>query len=215
MIECKVKKKYGDKLVLDIDRNFEEGKIYAIIGNNGSGKTTLLKALSKQIKYEGNIVAPKKCVYMTQTSYNFNFSIKHNVLLFIGKKNIEKQKEADRMLQKIGLGSLAKKNANKLSGGEGQKTALVRTLMQDCDLLLLDEPMSAMDYSSVSIAEKLIKEYQEKTGCTVFIVTHSVSQAESISDEIIFLDNGIIVESGKDITKSPSTSLLQTYLKTL
>ena len=215
MIECKIKKQYGDKIALDVDCSFEENKIYAIIGSNGSGKSTFLNALSKQIKFEGEIYAPKKVIYMTQSSYNFDFNVKHNVLLFINKKDTEKINEASRMMEFLGIDTLSKKNAQKVSGGEGQKTALIRTLMQNGDLLLLDEPTSSMDVSSSAKAETLVKEYQQKTGCTVFIVTHSVSQAENIADEIIFFDKGLIIEKGKDITKNPSTPILQEYLNTL
>ena len=215
MIECKIKKQYGDKIALDVDCSFEENKIYAIIGSNGSGKSTFLNALSKQIKFEGEISAPKKVIYMTQSSYNFDFNVKHNVLLFINKKDTEKINEASRMMEFLGIDLLSKKNAQKVSGGEGQKTALIRTLMQNGDLLLLDEPTSSMDVSSSAKAETLVKEYQQKTGCTVFIVTHSVSQAENIADEIIFFDKGLIIEKGKDITKNPSTPILQEYLNTL
>ena len=212
MIECKVKKLYGDKLALDVDCSFEEGKIYAIIGNNGSGKSTLLNALARQIKFDGTISAPSKCVYMVQSAYNFDFSVKRNVLLFTKKIDEQRIKEAERMMKVIGIDALAKKNANRLSGGERQKTALVRTLTQDAELLLLDEPTSSMDVSSSKIAEDLIREYREKTGCTVFIVTHSVLQAETIADEILFLDGGKLVERGKDITKTPSSPALQSYL---
>lgn len=215
MIELKGRKKYGDKVALDVDCSFDEGKIYAIIGNNGCGKSTFLNILSKQIEFEGTITAPKKVIYMTQSSYNFDFNVKHNILLYINKKDTNKVKEAERMIEYLGIDALSKKNAQKVSGGEGQKTALIRTLMQNGDLLLLDEPTSSMDITSSAKAEELIKEYQQKTGCTVFIVTHSVAQAERISDEIIFFDNGQIIEKGKDITKNPSTPLLQEYLKTL
>lgn len=215
MIELKGRKKYGDKVALDVDCSFDEGKIYAIIGNNGCGKSTFLNILSKQIKFEGTITAPKKVIYMTQSSYNFDFNVKHNILLYINKKDTNKVKEAERMIEYLGIDALSKKNAQKVSGGEGQKTALIRTLMQNGDLLLLDEPTSSMDITSSAKTEELIKEYQQKTGCTVFIVTHSVAQAERISDEIIFFDNGQIIEKGKDITKNPSTPLLQEYLKTL
>ena len=214
MIELKVKKTYGEKLALDLECSFEEGKIYAIIGNNGSGKSTLLNVLAKQVRYEGIVNAPKGVVYMTQSAYNFDFSVKRNILLFTSKKDAQKVKEAERMIEAIGLGALAKKNANRLSGGEGQKTALLRTLMQESKLLLLDEPTSSMDISSAKIAEELIKDYRARTNCTVFIVTHSVLQAETIADEILFLDGGKILERGKDITKSPSTPELQLFLAT-
>ena len=214
MIVCKAKKLYGEKLALDVDYSFEEGKIYAIIGNNGSGKSTLLNVLAKQIRFEGEITLPGNVVYMTQAAYNFDFSVKQNVLLFVPKKDVQKRQDAERMMKEIGLDGLAKKNANKLSGGEGQKTALLRTLMQDAKVLLLDEPTSSMDVTSTKIAEKLVLEYQKKTGCTVFIVTHSVAQAETIADEIFFFDSGKLVEHGKDIVQNPESEQLKTYLQT-
>ena len=214
MIVCKAKKLYGEKLALDVDYSFEEGKIYAIIGNNGSGKSTLLNVLAKQIRFDGEITLPGNVVYMTQAAYNFDFSVKQNVLLFVPKKDAQKRQDAERMMKEIGLSGLAKKNANKLSGGEGQKTALLRTLMQDAKVLLLDEPTSSMDVTSTKIAEKLLLEYQKKTGCTVFIVTHSVAQAESIADEIFFFDTGKLVEHGKDIVQNPESEQLKTYLQT-
>ena len=214
MIVCKAKKLYGEKLALNLDYSFEEGKIYAIIGNNGSGKSTLLNVLAKQIRFEGEITLPGNVVYMTQAAYNFDFSVKQNVLLFVPKKDAQKRQDAERMMKEIGLSGLAKKNANKLSGGEGQKTALLRTLMQDAKVLLLDEPTSSMDVTSTKIAEKLVLEYQKKTGCTVFIVTHSVAQAEAIADEIFFFDSGKLVEHGKDIVQTPKSEQLKTYLQT-
>ena len=214
MIVCKAKKLYGEKLALDVDYSFEEGKIYAIIGNNGSGKSTLLNVLAKQIRFEGEITLPGNVVYMTQAAYNFDFSVKQNVLLFVPKKDVQKRQDAERMMKEIGLDRLAKKNANKLSGGEGQKTALLRTLMQDAKVLLLDEPTSSMDVTSTKIAEKLVLEYQKKTSCTVFIVTHSVAQAEAIADEIFFFDSGKLVEHGKDIVQNPESEQLKTYLQT-
>ena len=214
MIVCKAKKLYGEKLALDVDYSFEEGKIYAIIGNNGSGKSTLLNVLAKQIRFDGEITLPGNVVYMTQAAYNFDFSVKQNVLLFVPKKDVQKRQDAERMMKEIGLDELAKKNANKLSGGEGQKTALLRTLMQDAKVLLLDEPTSSMDVTSTKIAEKLVLEYQKKTGCTVFIVTHSVAQAETIADEIFFFDSGKLIEHGKDIVQNPESEQLKTYLQT-
>lgn len=213
MIECKVRKQYGARQALDLDCAFEEGKIYAIIGNNGSGKSTLLNALAKQIPYEGEIKAPKSVVYMTQQAYNFDFSVRRNVLLFVGKKETERIARAQGMMQAIGLVPLSAKNAQHLSGGERQKTALLRTLMQDGDLLLLDEPTSSMDLASAKIAQDLIAAYHERTGCTIFLVTHSIAQAEALADEILYMDEGRIVERGKDVTSAPSTESLLAFLR--
>lgn len=213
MIECKIEKRYGDRLVLSVDRDFEEGKTYVVIGNNGSGKSTFLNALAGQIKFDGEIKGVKNVVCMPQTTYNFDFNVRRNVLLFVGKKESEKREKAERMITEIGLAPLAKKNARTLSGGEGQKTALIRTLLQKCDVLLLDEPTSSMDVSSTLVAEKMIKEYQKQTGCTLFMITHSVAQAERMQGEILFFDAGQIIESGADITASPSSAQLQAYLQ--
>ena len=210
MIGCKAIKKIGDRTILDVERTFEEGRIYAVIGNNGSGKSTLLNVLAGQIKFDGKVEGAKDVVYMPQTSYNFDFSVKRNVLLFA--KTDEKRQRAEEMLQFVGLSALAKKNARTLSGGEGQKTALIRTLLQNGAVLLLDEPTSSMDEQSALCAEELIKEDRERTGRTIFIVTHSVAQAERLSDEILFLSDGKILEAGKDITKDPKTPELKTYL---
>ena len=213
MILCSVKKQYGKNVALDVDRAFDEGKIYAIIGNNGSGKSTLLNVLSRQIPFDGKIDCPKHVLYMPQTVYNFDFSVKTNILLFLPKNAEEKRKTAEERMEKIGLLPLAKKNAKRLSGGEGQKTALLRTLAQDCSVLLLDEPTSSMDVNSTQVAENIILDYRKKTGCTVFLVTHSVAQAERLADEILFLDAGKIVESGKDIISNPQSDALNNFLK--
>ena len=213
MIVCRVKKQYGKTVALDVDRTFEEGKIYAIIGNNGSGKSTFLNVLSKAIPFDGESNCAKDVLYMPQTVYNFDFSVKRNVLLFVGKKEEEKRRAAEERMRKIGLDALEKKNAKKLSGGEKQKTALLRTLTQNCSVLLLDEPTSSMDVTATQIAEDMILDYQKKTNCTVFLVTHSVAQAERLADEILFFDAGKVVESGKDITKNPASDQLHAFLQ--
>ena len=213
MIVCKAKKEYGKNTVLDVERSFEEGKIYAIIGNNGSGKSTFLNVLAKEIPFEGEIVCPKDVLYMPQTAYNFDFSVKKNVLLFVKKKDEEQRRKSEERLQKSGLSPLLKKNAKRLSGGEGQKTALLRTLNRPCSVLLLDEPTSSMDLSATQIAEDLILDYKKDAACTIFWVTHSVAQAERVADEILFFDAGKILESGKSITRSPTTPQLQTFLQ--
>lgn len=213
MIECKIVKRYETRSVLEIEKSFEEGKIYTIIGNNGCGKSTFLNALSGQIPFEGAVKGAKNVIQMPQSTYNFDFSVKKNVLLFVAKKNEEKRKKAEEMLQEIGLTALSKKNARTLSGGEGQKTALLRTILQESDVLLLDEPTSSMDISSTLIAEKLIQDYKKETNCTVFIVTHSVSQAERLADEILFFDNGKLIESGKNIISDPQSDALKIFLR--
>ena len=96
MIECRIAKTYGKKQVLNLTRDFDEGKIYAVIGNNGSGKSTFLNALSRQIPFDGEINGVKNVIYMTQNAYNFDLSVKNNVLLFVSKKDAEKRRKAEK-----------------------------------------------------------------------------------------------------------------------
>ena len=212
MIEAKIIKKYGDRTVLDIDASFEPAKIYAVIGKNGSGKSTFLNALCAQIRFDGYVKGIRDFVYMPQTVYNFDFSVKRNITLFLPLKDKSQSIVAKRMAKEIGLDPLLKKNARLLSGGEAQKTALLRTLLRPADILLLDEPTSSMDSASTLIAEQMITDYHRQGMRTVFFVTHSVSQAERIANEILFFDNGKIVECGPGITKDPQTEQLRAYL---
>ena len=211
MITCKINKRYGDRVALNVDCAFKEGKIYAVIGHNGSGKSTLLNALAGQIPYEGAVEIPQKTAYMPQITYNFDLSVRRNILLFASKKDVAKQQKATELMEEIGLSALAKKNAKRLSGGEGQKTALLRTLMQDAEVYLLDEPTSSMDTASTQVAQNLIRALRSR-GATVILVTHSISEAEHLADDILYLEDGNLVERGQHITEAPATDSLRAYL---
>ncbi len=186
-----VKKIYKEKIALDIPQfTFEEGKSYALIGANGSGKSTLIRLLAKTLPYEeGKIVVPNKFIvsYMPQKSFGFNLRVIKN--LTIVKNDISL---ANKLLDALKMSSYAKKNASRLSGGETQRIALARTFMNESNLILLDEPTSAMDIESSIFAENLIKE--KSAGKTLIFSTHSIPQAEKLSDFIIFLNNGVITE---------------------
>lgn len=201
------KKAYGEKVVLDISQVcFEKGKKYALIGANGSGKSTFLKCLASVIPFDGKINEPvKDLVYMPQQSYAFSISVKNNILLafpFKDRKNHTRQ--AEEIIQKLGLCELKNKNASRLSGGETQKTALARIMVKKHQVLLLDEPTSAMDIEAALNAENALISYANENNTTLIFATHSLRQA-SLADEIIFLKDGKIIETGasKDILNNP------------
>lgn len=220
-----VAKKSYDRKVLDINIELEEHKIYALIGANGSGKSTLLKALSSIIKIDdgSTIDMPFKnndIYYMPQMPYSFDLSVYNNIKIGIPTNYSVGQKiyckyRIDTMLKDIDLFHLKKANATTLSGGERQKMALVRSLVINHPLLLLDEPTSAMDINATLQAEDLIKKYKEEFNGTIILATHSIKQAQRLADTVLFLDNGEIKEiaDAQTFIDSPQSNELKDFLQ--
>lgn len=216
MINISAKKTYGNKLALDINSlTFEQGKAYALIGANGSGKSTLLKILARQIEFDGKIDGLSKVAYMPQNSYAFSMSVKQNILLPIPLRDRKAyQFRLDFLVEKLSLKALLGKNAVLLSGGETQRMALARTLMTECDTLLLDEPTSALDVEQAKLALSLLKSELADRSFTLIFATHSLKQAELLADEAIFLHDGKALEQGcpKTIFAQPKTSELAEFI---
>lgn len=189
-------KTYGKKLALDFPEfSIERGKIYALIGANGSGKSTLCKVLAGAVEADRKVRPMEKGVsvrYLSQKSYPFRMSVKKNILLSGGEAA-----QAERLMARMNILHLANRSAKKLSGGEDARMALCRVLMKEADLLILDEPCAAMDMESTLMAEALIREYCERTGAAVLIVTHSLQQARRLSDCAFYLEKGKLIEAGE------------------
>ena len=100
-------------------------------------------------------------------------------------------------MEAIQISHLAQKRADRLSGGETARMALVRLMMKHYDLAILDEPTAAMDMETTLLSEKLIVEYVRETGCTLIMVTHSLQQARRVADEVLYFHKGKLLESGK------------------
>ena len=203
-----IKKIYGDRTVLDIENlTFSKGETVAIVGPNGSGKSTLLKIIADTIKADaGEIKIDGKLLYLPQQSIPFRKSVRKNILYsMICSDN--KDIRCDEVLSKLGLSHLTDKNAKGLTGGEAQRLALGRILVNDCDFLLLDEPSSAADIEGTEIIENAIRSYKDKTGCGVIMTTHSPIQALKLADRIIMLCDGKTVEDGKpeELLHNPKT----------
>lgn len=220
-----VAKKTYDRTVLDVNIELEEHKIYALIGANGSGKSTLLKSLSSIVNVDDDSIIDipfKKndIYYMPQMPYSFDLSVYSNIKLGIPTNYSVGQKiyckyRIDTMLKDIDLFRLKKANASTLSGGEKQKMALVRSLVINHDLLLLDEPTSAMDINATLQAEELIKKYKEEFNGTIILATHSIKQAQRLADTVIFLDNGEVKEiaDAQTFIDSPQSNELKDFLQ--
>lgn len=190
------RKTYRGRTVLDTaEITLEEGSVTCVIGSNGCGKSTLLRCIAGTVDPDGRREGPDRpeTGYMPQKSYPFKMSVEKNLLIGLPRTD-ENRKRAMELLGELGMSSLAGERADRLSGGETQKMALLRVLMRDRGLLLLDEPTSSMDADSAIRAEKLIRDYTDRTGCVCLMVTHLMKQAQRISDGIIYMNSGRISE---------------------
>ncbi|MBE6775809.1 MAG: ABC transporter ATP-binding protein [Ruminococcaceae bacterium] len=208
MIEIKnLTKNYGDRAVLNIGSlTVKKGETVVIVGPNGSGKSTLLKILAGILpKSGGDFTVNGSLYYMPQQSVPFRKTVKKN--LIFSAKGENKEKKAENMLSLLSLTDFADKNAAGLSGGECQRLALGRVLINEGDFLLLDEPSSAADIEGTEIIEKAVAEYKRKTGCGILMTTHSPGQARRMADRIVILYNGEIAEEGapEELLSSPKS----------
>ena len=187
-------KTYEGRTVLDFPGlELEPGKIYAVIGANGSGKSTFAKILAGVLPADrrGKWLDGGSVGYMPQKNYAFRMSTKANILL-----NGSDENRADKLMAAIQIHHLASKRADRLSGGETARMALVRLMMKPYDLVILDEPTAAMDMETTILSEKLIADYVQETGCAMILVTHSLQQARRIAHQVLYFHKGKLLEYG-------------------
>ncbi len=242
-----LQKKFGDKVVLkDISLTVEKGEVVSIIGPSGSGKSTLLRCAAfletidsgelsyceeKIVKNEnGKTVYPSKSVMKEARSkfglvfQNFNLFPHYNVLKNVSDAPIRVMKrdkqsvleESRRVLKKMGLEDKEKAYPCELSGGQQQRVAIARALVMNPDMLYFDEPTSALDPEITAGILRIMKGLAEEK-MTMVIVTHEIDFARAVSDRVIFMDDGVIVEQGKpeDVIDNPQNERTKAFLKKL
>lgn len=218
LIEVKnVYKSFGELQVLNgISLEINEGEVISIIGSSGSGKSTLLRCLnlleeptSGDILYKGTPLLNKDTdinevrshIGMVFQSFNLfnNKNVIDNCTLAQIKVLKRSKKEAEEIahkyLKKVGMDDFAYAKSTSLSGGQKQRVAIARALCMNPEVLLFDEPTSALDPEMVGEVLDVIKELS-KEGMTLIIVTHEMKFAKDVSTRVLFLDKGIILESG-------------------
>ena len=218
-----------------INLNIEKGQVVTIIGSSGSGKSTLLRCLnllevptSGEINFNGvplmdkntNIDKIRTKIGMVFQSFNLfnNKNVLDNCILAQVKVLHRTKKEAEEIahkyLCKVGMDNFSKAKVTSLSGGQKQRVAITRALCMNPEVLLFDEPTSALDPEMVGEVLDVMKELSNE-GMTMVIVTHEMKFAKDISDLVVFIDNGVILEKGSsdDIFVHPKEERTKEFLK--
>ena len=206
-------KTYNKRVVLSLpELEFPTGQITAIIGPNGSGKSTFAKVLAgiERADKKKPIVSGVSVGYLAQKSFPFRMSTEKNIL-----QNGNDPARAHELMKTLGIEALAGQSAKKLSGGETARMALCRILMRRYDLLILDEPTTAMDMESTLAAEKLMQETCREQNCALVLITHSISQARRIADSVIVLYQGELIEQGDsaEVLSEPQKEQTKRFLE--
>ena len=211
-----LKKSYGAKEVIkNFDLEVYEGEFLTLLGSSGCGKTTILRAIAGLDPVsDGHIYIDGKDVTMLDPKYREVNTIFQNYALFplmsveknIGfglkmKKvpNKEIKKRVEEMLELVHLQGYEKRKPKELSGGEQQRVSLARGLINNPKVLLLDEPLSALDQKLRKDMQLELKQLQKKLGITFIYVTHSQDEALTMSDRIVLLKDGKIEQLGTPV----------------
>ena len=197
-----LKKSFEDLDVLhDISLGVEEGEVVAIIGPSGSGKSTLLRCCTGLEQADSGTIHYEGSYGLVFQNFNLfpHYSVLKNIMdapISVQKQSKkEAEKEARRLLEKMGLGDKADVYPCQLSGGQQQRVAIARALALKPSILFFDEPTSALDPELTGEILKVIRELAEEK-MTMVIVTHEMSFARDVADRVIFMDGGYIIEQG-------------------
>ncbi|MDN6044631.1 MAG: amino acid ABC transporter ATP-binding protein [Lactococcus raffinolactis] len=230
-----LKKSFGQNEVLkDIHMTVASGEVISIIGSSGSGKSTLLRSInlleqptSGEILYKGENVLQKGYdlnkyrthLGMVFQSFNLfnNLDVLENVIVaqttVLKRQRDEAKKIAIENLTAVGMAKFVNAKPSQLSGGQKQRVAIARALSMNPNVLLFDEPTSALDPEMVGEVLKTMKELAE-SGLTMVIVTHEMAFAREVSDRVIFMDKGVVAESGtpEEIFVNPKEDRTKEFL---
>jgi polar amino acid transport system ATP-binding protein len=212
-----IRKAFGENPVLNgIDLELAEHEVVALIGPSGSGKSTLLKTINLlepiddgRILLRGEDISdPRVDVDRTRARFGVVFqhlnlfphlSVLDNVTLAARKVHGVARAEAEtrglELLDRIGLADKAREHPDRLSGGQQQRAAIVRAVLTDPEVLLLDEITSALDPLLVGDVLELVRELAAE-GTTILMATHEMAFARDVAHRVVFLDGGVIVEEG-------------------
>lgn len=224
-----IKKSYDNNVILeDINLEINDGEIVSILGPSGSGKTTLLNLIlgltdvdSGIIEFDGkditnvsmekrgfNIVFQDYALFPNLNAYeNITYGLKNN-------PDISTKEEVNELIHLLGLEKHLDKRIEQLSGGQKQRVALARTLVMKPKILLLDEPLSALDGVIKESIKDKIKTIAKELHLTTIIVTHDPEEALTLSDRVLIINEGSISQYGKpeEIIHNPNNNFVKDFI---
>lgn len=242
MLEVKgVKKAFGGKEILKgIDLQVEKGDVVAILGPSGSGKTTFLRCLNFLERADGGTLvfdgetydlhgasrkdivrARRKTAFVFQ---NYNLFLNKTVLqnVTLGLINGSRMKKAQaheiavRALERVGMGDRLDSYPNQLSGGQQQRVAIARGLASDPEIIYFDEPTSALDPELIGEVLNVMRQLAQE-GMTMLVVTHEMDFARTVSNKVVFMEDGVIVEAGtsKEFFENPKAARSKEFIRSI
>lgn len=204
------------EMKLDIDIAIEQGKLVTIYGDSGAGKTSILRMIAGLLEAESGFISVNKKTWLDtnkgislkpqQRKIGFvfqdyalfpNMTVKENLLFALEKK--QDQQIVEDLIKMVELGDLQNRYPDKLSGGQKQRVALARAMVRKPEILMLDEPLSALDAKMRSKLQDYILKVHKQFNLTTLLISHEISEVIKMSDEIFILENGIITKSGKPV----------------
>lgn len=232
IIELKnISKNFEDQQVLKgIDLNIYENEFLTLLGPSGCGKTTLLRIIggfeepsNGQLIFDGKDISkvpPYKrevnTVFQKYALFPF-LNVSDNIAFGLNLKKMDKdviEKKVSRMLELVGLKGFEKRDVTLLSGGQQQRVAIARALVNEPKVLLLDEPLGALDAKLRKDMQTELKKIQKEVGITFIFVTHDQEEALSMSDTIVVLNDGVIQQIGTpmDIYNEPQNRFVAEFI---
>lgn len=239
-----LKKSFDElEVIKDFSLSVKEGEVVSIIGPSGSGKSTILRCLTMleqmddgELSYLGEYAAKSengRCVYASKEKLkqihhyfglvfqNFNLFPHYSVLKNIMDAPVsvdkvpkeEAKKRARKLMEQLGLSEKENAYPYQLSGGQQQRVAIARALAMNPDILFFDEPTSALDPELTAEILKVIRQLAEEH-MTMVIVTHEINFARNVSDRIVFMADGVIVEQGsaEQLVDNPQNERTRAFL---
>ncbi|OON98643.1 MAG: ABC transporter [Epulopiscium sp. Nele67-Bin004] len=230
MLELRnIKKSFNKTEILrGIDIDIQDGEIVSILGPSGSGKTTFLNIILGITEVsDGTIVFQGKDITneaMESRGFNIvfqdyalfpNLNAYDNIVYGLkNKPDISTKEYVDELIALLGLKPHIQKNIDKLSGGQKQRVALARTMVMKPKILLLDEPLSALDGVIKESIKERIKQISKEYNLTIIIVTHDPEEALTLSDKVLILNEGLVAQysTPEEIINNPQSEFIKEFI---
>ncbi|WP_109436967.1 ATP-binding cassette domain-containing protein [Aquimarina sp. AU119] len=219
MIHIAVQKKLTaveGEMLLDVDFTLEEGKLTTLYGESGAGKTSIFRIISGLLKADKGLITVKQKIWLDTEQKIYlkpqqrkvglvfqeyalfpNMTVKEN--LFFALEKGQDKKIVDELIAIIELGNLQNRKPQHLSGGQKQRVALARAMVRKPDILLLDEPLSALDPKMRAKLQDYILEVHRQFKLTTLLISHDIGEVVKMSDCVMIIENGMITKQGNPI----------------